>query len=182
MFDKSFILNNLNLTIVDILDTSKKFIDRYDILNSIEDILSNSSYVSVIKYIPVSGWLNIKKRHDEYVQQGFDGVIIKRLDVVYGYGKRTAAMIKVQEYEEKTFKIIGWELGLRPIEDMVFVLEAPNGKRFKAKPMGDVSVKEEYIKNINNMIGKYGTVKFFYYSNDGTPLQPVFKYLRPEGE
>lgn len=175
-------LEKLQYWIYDIADCESKFIDRYELLEDLRPTIEESNNLVYVEHVSVSGWLNIKKRHDEYVHEGFEGAVIRRLDAVYGYGKRTAAMIKIKEYQDAEFKIVGWEPGLRPIEDMVFVLEAPNGKRFKAKPMGDVSVKEEYIKNINNMIGKYGTVKFFYYSNDGTPLQPVFKYLRPEGE
>ena len=91
-------------------------------------------------------------------------------------------MIKVKQYQDDEFKVTGWEPGLRPVEDMCFVLETKEGKQFKAKPMGDKDTKEEYIKNIDSLIGKVGTVKFFYYSPDNIPQQPVFKNFREEGE
>ena len=91
-------------------------------------------------------------------------------------------MIKVKEYQDAEFVIVGWEPGLRPVEDMCFVMETRHGVRFRAKPMGDRVTKEEYVKNMENMIGKMGTVSFFYLSDEGVPLQPVFKHLRPEDE
>lgn len=80
------------------------------------------------------------------MNEGFEGIVIRRLDAPYGYGKRTAAMIKVKEYLDDSFLIVGWEPGLRPIEDMCFVMETKHGVRFRAKPMGDRLVKEEYVK------------------------------------
>ena len=64
---------------------------------------------------------------------------------------------------------------------MVFVCLCA-GKEFKAKPMGDRSVKQEYIDNIDQIIGKMATVKFFTYTEDGIPSQPVLKSIREYGE
>ena len=92
-------------------------------------------------------------------------------------------MIKIKDYMDSEFKVIGWEPGLRPVEDMCFICQVP-GKEitFKAKPVGDKLVKEDYIKNIEKLIGKMATVKYFAYSTDGVPTQPVFKSFREEGE
>ena len=64
------------------------------------------------------------------------------------------------------------------------IIRKHNGKEitFKAKPVGDKLVKEDYIKNIEKLIGKMATVKYFAYSTDGVPTQPVFKSFREEGE
>lgn len=173
---------NLQYWIYDIADDKKVFMDRLEILWELEPIIEKSDNLKFVEHIPVSGWLNVKKRHDEYVNEGFEGIVIRRLDAPYGYGKRTAAMIKVKEYQDAEFVIVGWEPGLRPVEDMCFVMETRHGVRFRAKPMGDRVTKEEYVKNMENMIGKMGTVSFFYLSDEGVPLQPVFKHLRPEDE
>jgi hypothetical protein len=49
---------------------------------------------------------------------------------------------------------------------------------FKAKPIGDRSVKEEYIKNIEDIIGRKGDVKYFNITPDGIPNLPVFLAVR----
>ena len=172
----------LQYWIYDIADTEKKFVDRLELLLKIKPIIDNSSNLVFVEHTPISGWLNIKKRHDEYVKEGFEGVVIRKVDGKYGPGKRTADMIKIKEYDESEFLIVGWEPGLRPTEDMCFVMETKTGKRFKAKPMGDRQTKEEYVANMKDLIGQMGTVSFFYYSEDGVPLQPTFKHVRPQDE
>ena len=93
-------------------------------------------------------------------------------------------MIKIKQYQDSEFLVVDYELGLRGVEDMVFICETPNGNRFKAKPMGDKSVKEEYVENFDEKYrGTMATVKYFYYSNGGdiqtgVPLQPCLKAFR----
>ena len=82
-------------------------------------------------------------------------------------------------YKDDCFKVIGIEGGLRGSEDMVFILTTDDGKTFKAKPFGDREQKQEYWDNFNEKYkGHIGECKFFYYSDDGVPLQPSFKAFR----
>ena len=53
-----------------------------------------------------------------------------------------------------------------------------DGIEFKAKPMGSRELKQIYRNDIDKIVGKMATVKFFYYSEDGVPLQPVLKCIR----
>ena len=61
---------------------------------------------------------------------------------------------------------------------MCFTLITDDGIEFKAKPMGSREIKEQYRRNIYRLVGKKATVKYFYYSDEGTPLQPVLKCIR----
>lgn len=159
------------------------FEDRYQKLMEWKNKYQFSSNIKIIDHYPVQGWLGIKKYHDNFVKEGYEGAVIRHVNKGYGIGLRSASyMIKIKQYQDDEFTVVGWEAGLRPVEDMCFVCETKEGKRFKAKPMGDKDVKEEYIKNIESLIGKKGTVKFFYYSPDNIPQQPVFKNFREEGE
>jgi hypothetical protein len=95
----------------------------------------------------------------------------------YEFGGRKSTMLKMKEYDEDEFKITGWEEGARD-EDFVFVLETKDGKEFEAKPMGDRALKAQYLEDMDNIIGKFGTVKFFAYSDEGKPTQTTFKTIR----
>jgi len=125
----------------------------------------------------VSGWDNILKLHDQYVSEGWEGLVIRNPDKVYGFGRRTNDMIKVKKYKDAEFRITGISEGLRD-EDMCFTLETAEGIPFKAKPMGSREIKNQYRKDLPKLIGKYATVKYFYLSDEGTPLQPVLKAIR----
>lgn len=133
--------------------------------------------VRIVPEEEVVGWTNIQKLHDKYVSEGFEGIVIRDPDKPYNYGGRTNAMIKVKMYQDDEFEIVGYSDGLRP-EDMVFICKTQAGKEFEAKPMGPRELKYEYLDRMEELIGKMATVKYFYYSDDGRPLQPVLKCIR----
>jgi ATP-dependent DNA ligase len=136
-----------------------------------------------VPHVEVSGWDNIIKLHNDYVEEGWEGLVIRLQDSVYGPNKRTNDWIKVKVYKQETFKVIGIEQGLRHYDDMVFVLETEDGIPFKAKPFGDRNQKIEYTDNFEEKYkGHSGDVKFFYYSDENCPLQPSFIAFRPDLE
>ena len=65
---------------------------------------------------------------------------------------------------------------------MCFVLKTAEGKEFSAKPSGDVSTRKYYLAHPDEFIGKMATCKYFYYSKDGIPLQPILKNFRASDE
>lgn len=178
--DKYKDILQLEYWIYDIADDKLKFEDRWELMQDLEPIISKSDRLKLVEQTPISGWLGIDCLNKKYVEEGFEGVVIKRLDAYYGYGKKTSAAIKVKDYKDAEFLIVGWVPGLRPEEDMCFVMETKSGKRFKAKPTGDRDTKSDYVANINDIIGHMGTVTYFNMSEDGIPTQPVFKAIRYE--
>ena len=127
---------------------------------------------------------DINDLHNKYISEGWEGLVIRDPDAEYGFGRRTNSMIKVKHYKDSEFIVRSYELGLRGVEDMVFICETPYGNLFKAKPMGDRETKEYYVSNFETKFkNTFATVKYFYYSNDeneitGVPLQPALKAFR----
>jgi ATP-dependent DNA ligase len=180
--------DELQYYIYDVVDTNKTFEERLEILDHIKDELQldfdpNKTFedgdlqIQMVPHVKVEGWVQIKKTHDSYVKEGFEGAVIRRPDKKYGVNKRTNDMVKVKEYQDGEFKIIGFSEGLRP-EDMVFVCVTEDGKEFEAKPVGPRELKHEYLERIDEIIGKMATVKYFSFSDGGTPTQPVLKCIR----
>ena len=121
----------------------------------------------------------IMKLHNQYVAEGWEGCVARDVSKPYKYGGRGQEMVKFKSYKDDCFKVIGIEGGLRGSEDMVFILETDDGKTFKAKPFGDRNQKQEYWDNFEEKYkGQIGECKFFYYSDEGVPLQPSFKAFR----
>lgn len=158
--------------------SSEPFEERYKELMNLQELLEDGSKVTVIDHYKTSGYLKIKKLHDQFVSEGFEGLVMRNPKKEYGIGKRSSLyMIKEKSYQDSEFKIIGFEEGLRD-EDMVFVCETSNGKQFQAKPIGPRELKYEYLENMQQIIGKMATVKFFNWTEDGLPSQPVLKAIR----
>ena len=131
------------------------------------------SKLVVIDHTPVQGIDEIMKQHDKAVSEGYEGLVIRDPEQPYKCGARDNRMLKVKEMTEDDFIVTGFELGLRGVEDMCFVLKTKEGKQFKAKPEGDKELKEDYMKNINDIIGRPMNIRFFDYTPDGIPNLPV---------
>jgi ATP-dependent DNA ligase len=183
----------------DIVDTNSIFEERWTYMQDLVDALNKTSqFISFdperefkdgelrIQFVPqilVSGYDNMIKLHNDYVEDGWEGLVIRDPDKVYRPNGRTNDMIKIKVYRDDLFKVVGYELGLRGSEDMVFICQTEGGKEFKAKPLGDRAQKEEYINNFDSLYKNHiGECKFFYYSDEGTPLQPAFKAFREDIE
>lgn len=178
----------LEYYIYDIMIPNMPFKDRLEILEEIQEELGlgfdpehiwneGDLQMQMVPHVKVSGWLNIKSLHDKYVSEGWEGVVIRDPSKNYKFGGRGNEMIKVKMYQDSEFLVTGISEGLRD-EDLCFTCVTEDGKEFKAKPMGSRELKQAYRNNLDQIIGKMATVKFFYYSDDGTPLQPVLKCIR----
>lgn len=141
----------------------------------------NGLRIQFVPQVEVSGWDNMMKLHNEYVSEGWEGLVIRDPEKPYKPNGRTNDMIKIKVYKDDCFKVVGKEAGLRGSEDMVFIMQMPDGRTFKAKPFGDREQKQEYWINFEEKYnGHIGECKFFYYSDDGIPLQPAFKAFRDD--
>lgn len=164
------------------------FENRYAILNQISEELElgfnpnrqwneGELQIQMVPQERVSGYNNIMLLHNQYVSEGWEGCVIRDPSKEYKFGGRGNEMIKIKIYQDAEFEITGISEGLRE-EDMCFTCITSEGISFKAKPLGSREIKEQYRENLSSIIGKMATVKFFYYSDDGTPLQPVLKAIR----
>jgi DNA ligase-1 len=135
--------------------------------------------LQLVPQVEVSGWDNMKKLHDQYVSEGFEGLVIRDPNKPYKPNGRTNDMIKIKNYIDNTFLVVGYQLGLRGSEDMCFICQMEDGRTFKAMPLGDRAVKEEYIQNFDEKYkGHLGDCKYFELSDEGKPCQPKFLAFR----
>jgi len=175
----------------DVVDLNKPFKDRLKFMMSIRDELQlqfqpdcqfkDTLRIQFVPQVVVKGWDNMMNLHNQYVSEGWEGLVIRDPERPYKPNGRTNDMIKIKVYKDDCFKVVGKEAGLRGSEDMVFIMEMEDGRTFKAKPFGDREQKEEYWNNFEEKYnGHIGECKFFYYSEDGIPLQPAFKAFRDD--
>ena len=178
----------------DIVDTNSTFDERWAYMQDLRDHLNltfepekefedDELRIQFVPQILVTGYDDMLKLHNQYVEEGWEGLVVRDPDKVYRPNGRTNDMIKIKIYKDDCFKVVGIETGLRGSEDMVFIMEMEDGRTFKAKPFGDRLQKEEYCNNFEEKYkGHTGECKFFYYSDDGIPLQPAFKAFREDIE
>lgn len=171
----------------DIVDLEKSFEDRFKIMQCYAKELQLTEFdpdrqlneetlhVQFVPHDKISGFDNMKKLHDKWVSEGWEGAVIRNAESVYKPGSRGNDWIKIKVYLESEYPIVGLSEGLRE-EDMCFILETPNGQQFNCKPMGTREQKQWYREHIDELIGKPLTIKYFEMSGvEGSevPQQPV---------
>lgn len=171
----------------DIVDLNTSFSERFKIMQDYANELQLTEFDPYrnlsedklhIQFLPqtkIKGWNNIKNLHDEFVKEGFEGLVIRDSSSVYKPGSRGNDWIKVKSYKDMEYPIVGLSEGLRE-EDMCFILKTPKGLEFKCKPMGDRNQKQWYREHINELIGKNLTIKYFEMSGvngSDIPQQPI---------
>lgn len=60
----------LKYYVCDLAIPDVKFKDRLKILEDFEKAVSDSDKIVMVKHVKVSGWLNMKALHDQYVNDG----------------------------------------------------------------------------------------------------------------
>ena len=178
--------------VYDIMVPNTTFAERYAMLNELAEYLNQEHFnperewskdelrMQVVPHVFISGddkKDQIMELHNQYVAEGWEGCVARDVSKAYKYGGRGQEMVKFKMYQDAEFEITGISEGLRP-EDMCFTLKTEDNIEFKAKPMGSRELKEQYREDLDKLIGKMATVKYFYLSDEGTPLQPVLKAIR----
>ena len=135
--------------------------------------------IRILHHEYIMGWDNMKKLHDKWVSEGFEGACITDPDKPYKPGSRCNNLIKIKQYKSEDFKVIGYELGLRGSEDMVFICELEDKRTFKAMPVGDRETKAEYVENFEEKYqGHIAECTYFNYTDEGKPSQPKLRVFR----
>lgn len=178
---------DLELYWYDIVDLEKPFKERFQIMqeyakelkltefNPFRVLDKNTLHIQFLPQEQISGFDNMKKLHDKWVKEGWEGAVIRNVDSVYKPGSRGNDWIKIKEYIEAEYPIIGLAEGLRD-EDMCFILQTSSGQEFKCKPMGSREQKQWYREHIDELIGQFLTIKYFEMSGvEGSeiPQQPT---------
>lgn len=163
----------------DIVDESATFKERVKRLNKFKSECPPDSKLIIIEQRLIKGLKAIMDMHNEAVAAGYEGLVIKDPDKKYKCGARDNRALKIKEFTDAEFKIVGLVEGLRD-EDMCFLMEMSDGTQFKAKPIGDRALKQYYRDNIESIIGRMGTVKYFGMTNTEHPVPnlPSFRCIR----
>ena len=119
----------------------------------------------------------IMKIYKEYMEDGYEGQIIRILDSEYE-NKRSKSLLKHKTFFDKEFTILGVNEGIGKLSGKVGTLMFEiDGKPFNAAVNGDHEYLEKLFKS-GALIGKQATVKYFELTTDGIPRFPKVIAIR----
>jgi len=145
--------------------------DTRRILNTIREVETEE----------VSGVDDVKTKHAEYVENGFEGIMIRDPEGIYEPNKRSKYLQKYKEFMEDEFEIVGYHDGEGVDRELViWDCITKDGKQFSVRPRTTFEERKRLFKEATNYLGKRLTVIFQEYSPDMIPRFPVGKAIRDD--
>lgn len=172
--------DKLKLWVYDLAIPDVIFEDR---LKIIDEIFEQQGIYDIFYKVPTilcTTVAEIEYWHDEFVKQGYEGIIIRTVDGTYTFNDRTFLLMKLKKFQDREFKIINfsfetWFDELNGIYRKLVMWKCvtDEGKEFDVRPVGSFLERERAMDTANDQIGKFYTVRFQNYSDDNVPIFPV---------
>ena len=128
----------------------------------------------------VSNRAQLDDMHKAWLRTGYEGSILRHGLAHYEDDKRSQSLLKVKDFTDTEFEVIGVERGTPngSYEVPVWVCSNPGGlteddKTFKVTAQGTMQQKHEQWLMKHQHIGRQLTVQHFGYSKNNVPLLPV---------
>jgi ATP-dependent DNA ligase len=169
-----FDANNPNITFEQRLEILNNLLKDY----AINDKKKNNSLIVLVPTYKIDKLEDVKTYHDKFVQEGYEGIMVRDKEGPYEPNKRSKYLQKYKEIMEEEFKIIGFTEGEVEKGLVIWIVELPNKKTCNVVPLGTVEYRKDLYKNAEKYIGSLLTVIFQEYTNDGIPRFPVGKGIR----
>jgi len=119
--------------------------------------------------------------HDECVENGYEGAIVRLESGKYKFGYRSADLLKVKAFKDEEFEITGFTNGIGKFSEcIIFECKTKHGGSFTVVPKGTFEQRAEWLKQGKSFIGRWLKVQFFDYTEDNIPQFPVGLAVRLE--
>lgn len=123
------------------------------------------------------------KVRDRYIKRGYEGVMFRNLESIYGINKRSSDLVKFKKTLDAEYEIVSFEEAKgRDAGTPIFWLKTAKGDRFKARPTGSLDERKKMLQNGKKLIGKMATVEYQELTNKGVPRFPVLVRIRETAE
>jgi len=134
----------------------------------------NDPFLKLIETTEVIDEAEMKERHQKYIQQGYEGTIIRNKDAFYKLKHRSPDLQKYKDFIDAEFTIINFKDGEGTEEGcVIWECETSNGKRFFVRPKGTRESRQTLFNEGNKYLGEQLTVRYQELTDDGIPRFPV---------
>jgi ATP-dependent DNA ligase len=131
-------------------------------------------FVETYKITPAQ----IKKTHEKFSSQGYEGTILRLPSFKYELGKRSTGLFKFKDFEDDEFEIVGFGEATGNDKGTVIWRCACIGGEFNVRPRGTREQRRAWFAEGKSTIGKKLTVRYQGVSEEGVPRFPVGIQIR----
>ena len=158
--------------------TELPFTERYNMATKFVSNIAGNELVMTQNYV-IDEEDSIQGLHDQFVQEGYEGIMVRNPSMPYQMDKRSSGLMKFKSFKDGEYPIVGYtEATGNDAGTVIWICDAPNGITFKARPTGTREQRTTWFENADNIVGKDLTVRYFELTNDGIPRFPVGVAIR----
>ena len=145
-----------------------------DFYSSLQFFVDNCRSVKVVRTDFAAYEEDVYELQSEYLEEGYEGAIVREYDGEYKFGYRSNKLLKVKNFMDEEFEIVGFTTGVGRFDGcIVWICETEKGDDFKVVPQGTMEERKRLYDNAKKHIGRMLKVKFFELTDDGIPRFPV---------
>lgn len=138
-----------------------------------------TTYLRNVETFLINKVEEVQTYHDQFVAEGYEGIMIRSVDGPYEVQKRSKYLQKFKEFMEEEFEIIGFHEGTGiDAGSVIWECKTDKGNTFSVRPVGTQEYRKDLFTNAKKYIGKMLTVRFQGYTNDGVLRFPTGKAIR----
>jgi len=158
--------------VYDLAIPDKTFSERYSMLKK---IVNNNSIIKLVPVYNVDSYEEFKKYHDQFVSEGFEGIIVRDKTSYYQFNDRPKCLQKYKEFFDNEFEVIGykkeeWDDNGTIKNLVIWVCKTDNDETFDVRPKGSFLVREQQYNDVEQYMNKMLTVRYQEKSENGTPI------------
>ena len=117
-----------------------------------------------------------------FLEQGYEGAIIRECTSIYDQGNRSNYLVKYKKFQDEEFEIVGYKEGKgKDTGTIILRCINVNGIEFDCDLEGTFEYRKSLLSQGDTFIGKKLTIKFQEYTDDMIPRFPTGVNIRDEG-
>jgi DNA ligase-1 len=160
--------------------TNKPYSERLALIQS----LNLKQPIISVQTTTVKSLKEIKEYHDQFVKDGYEGVMLRDPNGIYECDKRSKSLLKFKKFSDKEYIIIGAGENKGKLENTcTFICKTKTNKEFGAIPEGTFAERQKYWTDWQSGKIKHGdsaTIRYFEFTDDVNeiPRFPIFVEVR----
>lgn len=116
---------------------------------------------------------SFKETFSKYIAQGYEGIMLRNLDMPYEFGKRSGNLLKYKEFFTEEFEIINIVDSEQEPGQPRFICKLDESSVVTCRMKGSKELNKRYLEDRENYIGKYLTVQYQAKTETGSIQFPV---------
>jgi DNA ligase 1 len=155
-------------------ETLEDWVDRCDALGEFKELAKDCESVFVVRTDIAENEDEVYELQSEYLEEGYEGAIVRELDGEYRFGYRSNKLLKVKNFCDSEYKIVGFTTGVGRFNGcIIWICVTEDGDEFKVVPQGTMEERKATYDEAEDHIGELLKVKYFELTDDGIPRFPV---------